>query len=147
MLKTKLLLSWAMCLILSAAPFPKSHAAISWVSRGNCGFELPPLPFVPPVGAFLNESITWNQLDGNDYWMQTATVHNLGGYANANGSNWNGMHFEAQPWALGWRSYAGDWHFVGNQFVHGVHYYFDPIFGISYFLGYTFATTCNIYQW
>tara|TARA_R110001599_G_scaffold239717_1_gene439280 strand:- start:222 stop:671 length:450 start_codon:yes stop_codon:yes gene_type:complete len=124
-----------------------SYAAISWVSRANCGIALPGIPFLPPVGYFLNESITWNQFDGNDYWMQTGSVHNQGGYAAADGSNWIDMHAPTDPWAYGWRSYAGDSHALSIWFVHGVHYSYDDFWGITYFLGYTFATHCNITQW
>lgn len=147
MLNSKILVLWGIFSVLIVIPSAPAYSAISWVSRGNCGFQLPDIPLVPPIGAFLNESITWNQLDGNDYWMQTASIHNLGGYALADGSNWNNMHSIEKLWDLSWRSYAGDWHIIGNQYVHGVHYNFDPFFGITYFLGYTFATTCNIYQW
>jgi hypothetical protein len=102
------------------------------------------MPFSLPVGVHANESITWNQLDGYNYWMQTGSVHNQGGFALADGSNWVNKHEKLALWDVTWRSYAGDAHPTPVWHVHGVHYTFDAIYGITIFLGYTFATDCNI---
>lgn len=56
--------------------------------------------------------------------MQTGSVHNQGGY----GSNWIDMPSPTDPWAKGWRSYAGDAHGLAIWYVHGVHYYYDDLY-------------------
>ncbi|HMN44811.1 MAG TPA: hypothetical protein PKE27_09575, partial [Povalibacter sp.] len=130
---------------ISGASSQLAFGAISLVSRANCNVT----PFPGITGLNFNESISYNKFDGNDYWFQTASVHNLGGYAVQDGSNWNNMHHDAKTWEHTWRQWTGDlWHSwpLPTWYVHGVHYYVNPGNGLTY-LTYTFATTCNITEW
>lgn len=136
------LLALSLCL----TPLAANSAALTWFSRANCGV---PFPFAPFTGIYFNESISWTGITGPSYYLQTFSHHNLNGYALQDGSNWLGYHYKDSGFDYTWRSYAGDLHSstIPQQWVHGNHWLLDASVGVWYYLGYTFATGCNITEW
>jgi hypothetical protein len=141
--KPKLIL---VSLLLIMSSVPANSAALTWFSRANCGV---PFPYTPLTGLYFNESVSWTGITGPSYVLHTFSNHNLAGYALQDGSNWLGYHYENSGLAYTWRSYAGDVTHGApfpTWYVHGNHWYINPYLGVIY-LGYTFATGCNITQW
>jgi len=69
----KLTVRAAFFLLFATGPTIPAHAVLSWFSWANCGITL---PYIPWLGIYMNESVSWNQLDEIDRWLITSTVHN-----------------------------------------------------------------------
>jgi len=112
----------ATVMALSLSPSTDAHAALSLISRANCGG--------------FNESISWDPFGYN--WLWTDSYHYYNGYY---------QHLLRSGWAYTWRSYAGDqfegW---GGWYVYGVHYRWDSSIG-TYWMGSTSAYDCNLLAW
>jgi len=122
----KLLVKVLMPLLLTTSGMvaaPAAQAELTWFSRANC---------------FNNESISWDWIWNDYYWLLTFSNH----YHSA------GAHQVSKGWEYTWRSFAG--HpgegTSGGWYVEGYHYTWDDYWGFSY-LGSTAAVDCNFSAW
>jgi hypothetical protein len=137
--------------LLVVSPLTAYSETLTWFSRANCPVVV--VPWSPTTGLFVDESVTWTSFNGTEVPLYTATHHNLNGYALIDGSNWSGYHYlesVAPPdwFEWNWRSYAGHAKSSGLPltWVHGEHWLWVGFNGMA-FLGYTFATDCNLTEW